>query len=383
MTMRVPLLDLRRVEPTLDEELLSAFKRVLESGHYILGREVEDFEQECARYLGITHAIGVSSGTDALLLAFMALGLGHGDEVICPTFTFFATAGSIWRTGARPVFVDSELRDFNCTAAAIEEKVTARTRAIVPVHLFGRCVEMGPIVELARKLEITVVEDAAQALGSTIGGQAAGTLGQVGAFSFFPSKNLGAFGDAGLVTTNDDVIAERMRALRAHGAKRKYHHDFVGGNFRIDALQAALLRPKLRRLGGWTEARQRNAALYSSLLRETGLAELNEGQAAATAELLYPSVGSGRHIFNQYVVRVMGGRRDELRAFLLERGIGTEVYYPVPMHMQKCFESLGYVEGDFPNAERASREALALPVFPELTEAELSYVVEQIQAFYA
>lgn len=382
MTMRVPLLDLRRVDPALDEELSGAFQRVLKSGHYILGPEVDALEQECARYIGTKHALGVSSGTDALLLAFMALGIGTGDEVVCPTFTFFATAGCIWRTGAKPVFVDSGLADFNCSAAEIEQKLTARTRAIVPVHLFGRCAEMEPILELAKKHGIPVVEDAAQALGSTLSGHAAGASGDVGAFSFFPSKNLGGFGDAGLVTTNDDEIADRMRTLRAHGAKRKYHHEFVGGNFRIDALQAALLRPKLRRLDGWTDARQRNAALYSQLLKDAGLAEPNTGQHEGRIALLYPAAEPGRHIFNQYVLRVMGGRRDDLRAFLGQRGIGTEVYYPVPMHLQKCFASLGHAEGDFPLAERASREALALPIFPELTETELRYVVEQVRAFY-
>lgn len=382
MTMRVPLLDLRRVEAELDEELTGAFKRVLESGHYILGPEVEAFEAECARYVGTNHAIGVSSGTDALIVAFMALGLGPGDEVICPTFTFFATAGCIWRTGAKPVFIDSALQDFNCTAAEIERKVTDHTRAIVPVHLFGRCADMPPILDVAKARGIPVIEDAAQALGSSADGRAAGTMGHASAFSFFPSKNLGGFGDAGLVTTNDDALAERMRVLRAHGAKRKYHHDLVGGNFRIDTLQAALLGPKLRRLDGWTEARQRNASLYTSLLRDAGLAEVNTGQLEADSALLYPSAEPGRHIFNQYVVRVMRGSRDELRKFLTDRGVGTEVYYPIPMHLQKCFESLGYAEGDFPLAERASREALALPIFPELRESEIRYVVEQIRTFY-
>jgi dTDP-4-amino-4,6-dideoxygalactose transaminase len=379
---KVPLLDLTRIDDELHKELVDAFGSFVKAGRYVLGPDVDAFEKECAAYIGARHAIGVSSGTDALLVALMAIGVGPGDEVLCPSFTFFATAGTIWRTGAKPVFVDNALDDFNMTAALIEEKLTDRVKAIMPVHLFGQCAEMDAIMALAAKRGIVVVEDAAQAIGSRYRGRGAGTIGDYGCFSFFPSKNLGGFGDGGLVTTNDDKLADQLRILRAHGGKPKYYHHVVGGNFRLDALQAALLRPKLRRLDAWTDARQKNAQLYTTLLLETDVARPNEGQRETDAKLLLPQIKQERHIFNQYTVRVPKGRRDALRAHLTAKNVGTEIYYPVPMHMQKCFESLGHRAGDLPGAELAAAEALALPIFPELSENEIGYVVEQVAAFF-
>ena len=365
---QVPLLDLRRLAPDLKAELEDAFKRVLESGHFILGPEVDALEKECAAYLQVGHAVGVSSGTDALLIALMALGIGAGDEVVCPSYTFFATAGTIARTGARPVFVDCNPDTYNIEADAIARALTPRTRAIMPVHLFGQCAEMDPILALAKERHIPVIEDAAQALGSEYQGRRAGSMGEMGCFSFFPSKNLGALGDAGLVTTNDAALAEKLRVLRAHGGKPKYHHSIVGGNFRIDALQAALLRPKLRRLDGWTAQRQKNAALYTELFTAAALGD----------RLGLPVVRQSRHIFNQYVIRVPGaGRRDKLQADLKQRGIGTEVYYPVPMHKQKCFSEIAGGQS-LPVSELAAQETLAIPIFPELTEAELRHVAATV-----
>jgi dTDP-4-amino-4,6-dideoxygalactose transaminase len=375
----VPLLDLCRLDADLQSELVETFSRVLASGHYILGPEVDAFEAECARYIGVRHAIGVSSGTDALLLALMALGIGPGDEVICPTLTFFATAGSIWRTGARPVFVDSSLVDYNCDTEEMASRISARTKAIMPVHLFGRCADMVGLRGLAGA--VPIIEDAAQAIGATSSGQGAGTFGSYGCFSFFPSKNLGGFGDAGLVTTNDDTLAEKARVLRAHGGKPRYYHQVVGGNFRIDALQAALLRPKLRRLDGWTRKRQENAAAYAGLLSATGLAAGSDSESV-DSPIVYPASGDGRHVFNQFCIRVAAGRRDALRAWLSKYGVGTEVYYPLPLHLQQCFASLGAKPGEFPRAERAAAETIALPIFPQLRLEEIEYVVDCIRRFF-
>jgi dTDP-4-amino-4,6-dideoxygalactose transaminase len=380
MTTRVPLLDLRRVDAALDHELVEAFRRVLESGHYVLGPEVDAFESECAAYLGCKHALGVSSGTDALLLSLMALGVGPGDEVICPTFSFFATAGTVWRTGARPVFVDSSLDDFNATNGQVAAKITSRTKAIIPVHLFGQVADIAALRSIAGN--VAIVEDAAQAFGAGPA-KGAGTQGALGCFSFFPSKNLGGFGDSGLVVTGDDELAERARVLRAHGSKPKYYHHVVGGNFRIDALQAALLRPKLRRLDGWTERRRANAALYESLFSAAGIAAQNVGQSSDSAAVLWPRTIREKHIYNQYCIRVLGGVRDRLREHLAQRGVGTEVYYPLPLHMQSCFAELGHRMGDFPVAERLASECLALPIFPELHSKEIHYVVDCIAGFFA
>jgi dTDP-4-amino-4,6-dideoxygalactose transaminase len=366
----IPLLDLKAQYAMIRGEIREAIDGVCDSQHFILGPEVDALEKEVSAFCQAGHAIGVSSGTDALLAALMAIGVGPGDEVVTSTFSFFATAGVISRVGARPVFVDVERSSFNFDSSELEAKLTARCKAILPVHLFGACAEMDPILTAARKHGITVIEDAAQAIGSKDGsGRSAGTIGSLGCFSFFPSKNLGAFGDAGMVVTQDPEIAEAVRVLRVHGGKPKYHHGVIGGNFRLDALQAAVLRVKLKYLPGWTEARRRNAARYREYFSEAGLIE----------EIALPEDSAG-HIYNQFVIRC--ARRDQLQNYLKTRGIGTEVYYPIPLHMQKCFADLGYKEGDFPRAEAAAREALALPIYPELSEQQQHCIVDEIKAFY-
>lgn len=383
MVTQVPLLDLRRFDAAQEAEMVETFRRVLKSGHYILGPEVDGLEKECADYLKVKHAIGVSSGTDALLVALMALDIGPGDEVICPTYTFFATAGCVWRTGAKPVFVEIDPVTYNCDPADIARKVTAKTKAIMPVHLFGQCAEMNPLLDLSKSKGIPIIEDAAQAIGSEYQGNRAGAMGAIGCFSFFPSKNLGCLGDGGLVTTNDDVLAEKLKVLRAHGGKPKYYHGIVGGNFRIDALQAALIRVKLKQLDASTEARQKNAALYTQLLTNAGIATYSTSADAKQKPLWLPVVKQNRHIFNQYILRLpQEGARDRLRSFLNERKVGTEVYYPVPMHLQQCFASLGHKEGDFPLSEAAAKQTIAIPIFPELTEEEIRFVVDQLVAFF-
>jgi dTDP-4-amino-4,6-dideoxygalactose transaminase len=367
--MRVPLLDLQAQYGPIRDDVLAAMTRVCDSQQFILGREVELLETELASMLGVRHAVGVSSGTDALLVAMMALGIGPGDEVITPTYSFFATAGSVARLGARAVFVDIDPATCNIDPAAIEAAMTPRTRAVVPVHLFGQSADMRPILELARARGIVVIEDAAQAIGATYEGALVGGLGEVGCFSFFPSKNLGAFGDAGLVTTNDEALAERVRLLRGHGMHPKYYHRFLGGNFRLDALQAAILRVKAPHLAAWTDARRRNADRYRALFAARGLTGVG-----------LPIERPGRrHIYNQFVIRVP--ERDRLRAVLAEEGVGTEIYYPVPFHLQECFAPLGYREGEFPHAEAAARETLALPIYGELTEAQQAHVVAAIARF--
>ena len=399
--VRVPLLDLFAQYEPLRDEILAALARVADSQRFILGAEVEAFEQAIASVIGVRHAVGVSSGTDALLVALMALDIGPGDEVVVPTYSFFATAGSVARLGATPKLVDIDPVTFDVDPAAVARAVTDRTKAIVPVHLFGLCADMDPILDLAGGRGIPVIEDAAQAIGawyepsaaderrwtqirsdpssgwhepsgsSAAGPRKAGTMGTLGCFSFFPSKNLGAFGDAGLVTTNDDGLAHRLRLLRGHGAEPKYFHKIIGGNFRLDAIQAAVLRVKLPHLERWTEGRRRNAGRYRELFRKAGL----EGIVGLPAE---PS--GRRHIYNQFVIRVP--RRDALRTHLGSAGVGTEIYYPVPFHLQECFASLRHRRGDFPESERAAAETLALPIFGELTEAQQEHVVGAIAAFY-
>jgi len=368
MEQPVPLLDLKAQYRPLRDEILAALARVCDSQRFILGPEVEAFEREIAEAIGVKHAVGVSSGTDALVVSMMALGIGPGDEVITSTFSFFATGGSISRLGATPKFVDIDPETFNLSPAAVARAVTPRTRAIVPVHLYGLCADMPPILELARSRDISVIEDACQAIGATHGGRQAGALGDVGCFSFFPSKNLNAFGDAGLVTTNDDELAKRVRRLRVHGSEPKYYYREIGGNFRIDELQAAVLRVKLPHLQRWNDARRANAARYARLFAEAGVKGVGE------------PAGS-RHMYHQYVVRTR--QRDALRAHLAEAGIGTEIYYPVPLHLQDCFADLGYGPGDCPQAETAAREVLALPIQAELTEAQQQAVVGAIATFRA
>jgi dTDP-4-amino-4,6-dideoxygalactose transaminase len=368
--MPVPLLDLTRQYEPLRKEMRQAIDRVCDSQRFILGAEVEDFERESATALQVDYSVGVTSGTDALLVALMALGVGPGDEVVLPTFTFFATAGTVARLGAVPVFVDIDPTDYCMDHRDLRARLGDRTRAIIPVHLFGQAADMDAIMEAAG--EIPVVEDCAQAWGSRHNGRPVGSIGSMGAFSFFPSKNLGCFGDGGLVTTSDPKLDHSLRELRMHGQSGPYEHPTVGGNFRLDALQAAVLRVKLPHVADWIEGRRANADFYSQLFHDAGLEQI----------LGLPTALSGRgHTFNQYVIRAP--RREELRTYLSQLGIGAAVYYPLPLHLQPCFADLGYSEGDFPVAEQASREVLALPVFPELDANELEEVVGAIVEFYA
>ena len=367
--MNVPLLDLRPQYAPLRDAILAALTRVCDSQQFILGAEVEGLEHELATLLGVKHAVGVSSGTDALLMAMMALGIGPGDEVITTTYSFFATAGCIARLGARPVLVDIDPVTYNLDPAAIESAVTPKTKAIVPVHLYGLSADMDPLMTLARRAGVAVVEDCAQSIGARYKGRAVGGFGAFGCFSFFPSKNLGAFGDGGLLTTNDDALAHRARLMRNHGMEPKYYHRFVGGNFRLDALQAAVLRVKVPHLAAWTEARRRNAARYREMF-----------DRALPGRLGLPVEPPDRyHIFNQFIVRVPD--RDALRAHLTAAGVGSEIYYPVPFHEQECFASLGYRRGAFPEAERAAAETIALPIYGELTESQQQLVVNTIAGF--
>ena len=351
--MKVPFLDLTAQYASIREEVRAALDRVMDSQRFILGPEVEGLEREIAAYSRCAYAIGVSSGTDALLAALMAIDLKPGDEVITTPYSFFATAGTIARLGAKPVFVEIGRDTYNIDPAGIESRISSRTRAILPVHLFGQMADMTAIMEIARHHKLIVIEDAAQAIGSEREGMRAGSIGDLACFSFFPSKNLGGFGDGGMVTTNDAGLAERVRLLRSHGFKTKYFNEILGGNFRLDEIQAAVLRIKLKYLDGWTDGRRRNAALYRNSLQNSGAAELPY------------EIPNSRHIYNQFVVR--SPRRDELMAHLKEQGIGCEVYYPIPLHLQQCFKDLACKAGDFPVSEAASRESLALPIYPELT----------------
>ena len=368
--MKVPLLDLKAQYATIRGEIREAIDRVCESQYFILGPEVATLEEEIAAYCGAQFAIGVSSGTDALLIALMALDIGPGDEVITTPYSFFATAGVVARVGARPVFVDIDPKTFNIDTKAVSNKLTNHAKAIMPVHLFGQCVELDPLLEAANAHGIGVIEDAAQAIGAKDRrGRQAGTIGTIGCFSFFPSKNLGAFGDGGMAVTNDEVLAEKLRILRVHGGKPKYYHRIVGGNFRLDAMQAAVLRVKLKYLPNWTQARRKNAERYRRLFEEAGMSDL----------IQLPEDVPG-HIYNQFVVRVAD--RDRLQSFLRTQGVETEVYYPLPLHTQECFASLNYHIGDFPSAEAAAHAALALPIYPELTENQQLYIVDKIREFY-
>jgi dTDP-4-amino-4,6-dideoxygalactose transaminase len=391
--MKVPLLDLTQQYAKIADEVRGAIERVCASQQFILGKEVRELELSLARYCHCEHGIGVSSGTDALLLALMALGVGPGDEVITSPFTFFATAGTIARSGARPVFCDIDRATFNLSPARVEEflarecevrgagsgrqvihrKTGGRVKALMPVHLYGQLCEMDAFMEMADRLGLHLIEDAAQAIGATDEkGRMAGSIGHIGCFSFFPTKNLGAFGDAGLCTTSDRALDERMRILRVHGAEPKYHHSLIGGNFRLDEIQAAVLNVKLKFLDEWMQGRDAHARQYTTLLT----AKLDGDRIVTPAR----SRG-GRHVWNQYVIRAP--RRDELRQYLAGAGIGTEIYYPIPLHLQQCFAYLGYRPGDLPESELACREVLALPVFPELSPAQIAYVAATIERFYA
>lgn len=377
--MNVPLLDLKAHHQPLRKELLAALEQVLDKNNFILGNEVAELEEKIAAYCQVRFGVGMSSGTDALLAALMALDIKAGDDVITTPLSFFATVGVIVRLGARPVFVDIDPVTYNLDPSLLEAAITPRTRAILPVHLYGQCADMDPILEIATRRGLAVVEDAAQAIGSEYrDGRRAGSMGVAGCLSFFPSKNLGGLGDGGMVVTNDQILAERLRILRVHGAKPKYYHRMVGGNFRLDTLQAAVLNVKLGYLDRWTALRQQHAELYERLFEETGLVEQC---SVRLPRAVYKATGIAHyHIYNQFVIGVSD--RDQLQAHLKAKGIGTEVYYPVPLHRQECFNALGYHEGDFPEAERASRELLALPIYPELKEDQQHYVVQMVREWF-
>ncbi len=369
--MNVPLLDLRAQYRPIRAEIMAALESVCDEQAFILGARVADLEKEIQQYVGTAHAVGVASGTDAILLALMVCGVGPGDEVVTVPYTFFATAGSISRLGAKPVFVDIRSDSFNMDPALLDAAITSRTKAVMPVHLFGQCAEMEPILQIAAQRKLPVIEDAAQAIGAARHGRNAGAIGQAGCFSFFPSKNLGGFGDGGMVTTNDPGLAERVRMLRVHGSRVKYVHELIGMNSRLDALQAAVLRVKLTHLEEWTKGRRRNAARYEALFKEADLLD----------RVALPLVTAGnRHVHNQFVIRVT--QRDQLRDFLKEKGVGTDIYYPTPLHLQPCYQNLGYRQGAFPQSERAALETLALPIYAELTADQQAYVVETIKKFY-
>ena len=366
--MKVPLLDLTGQYAAIRPEIDAAMARVVASQRFVLGPVVRECEEAVAAYTGSAHGVGVSSGTDALLVALMAEGIGPGAEVVTTPFSFFATAGAISRVGATPVFADIDPATFNIDPALIEDRITARTRAILPVHLFGQMADMAPIMEIARRRGLVVIEDAAQAIGARRDGQRAGSVGHYGCFSFFPTKNLGGYGDGGIVVTDDPARADRLRALRVHGETTRYHHRFVGGNFRLDALQAAVIGAKLPHLDRWTARRIENAALYHRLLGDLAARHPNA--------LALPRPVTERHVFNQFVVRVTD--RDRVQRRLTAAGIGTAVYYPLPLHLQECFAGLGYAPGDLPDSERAALEVLALPIFPELTTGQIRHVAREL-----
>ena len=369
--MPIPLLDLKLQYATIRDEVLRVTEEVYESQYFILGKRVDDFERDFAAYCHSKHAIGLSSGTDALLIALMVLGIKQGDEVIVPAYSFFASAGVVDRVGATPVFVDIDLADYNIDPQLIERKITKRTKAIMPVHLYGQTAAMKEIDRIAKKYGIPVIEDAAQAVGAEYEGRRAGALGLIGCFSFFPSKNLGAFGDAGAVTTDDDALAQKLVDYRVHGGRPKYYHHYVGGNFRIDALQAAILHVKLPRLDAWSEGRRRNAAAYGQLFAKSGL----------TDRIVLPKELVGRrHVFNQYVIRFTEGRetRDAVMAHLKNAGIGCEVYYPLTLPQQPCFKNVPGASDRYPHSEAAADGTLAIPVFPELKPSQMEEVVSEV-----
>jgi dTDP-4-amino-4,6-dideoxygalactose transaminase len=369
--MNVPLLDLKAQFQPLRAEVMAAIQTVCDEQGFILGPRVVAFEEAIAQYIGSRYAIGCASGSDALLLSLMAMGVKAGDEVITIPFTFFATVSAISRLGAKPVLVDIQPDTFNIDPALIERAVTPRTKAIIPVHLFGQCADMAAINEIAKRKRLFVIEDACQAIGASQGNKRSGILGDTGCFSFFPSKNLGGFGDGGLITTNDKTLADSMAMLRVHGSQVRYLHEAVGINSRLDSLQAAILHVKLQYLDQWAEGRRRNAERYQRLFAQTKLAD---------RVVLPPTMRDNFHVYNQFTVRAQ--KRDALRTFLKEKGVGTEVYYPLPMHLQNCFRDLGYQKGSFPVSEQAAEEVMSIPIYAELTDAQQSYVVEMIAEFY-
>lgn len=376
--MKVPFFDLTLQYGSMQNEIGKALDEVLRSQQFILGEKVKALEETIAQYCQTPHAVGVASGSDAILVGLMALGIGPGDEVLMPPFTFFATAGCVSRLGAIPVFVDINKDTFNIDPSKIEEKITSKTKAVIPVHLYGQCTDMDPLLKIAKERNLFVIEDAAQAIGAEYSlstganGRRAGKMGDVGCFSFFPTKNLGAFGDAGMVVTGNSELAEKIRILRAHGSQPKYYHKVIGMNSRLDAIQAAVLLVKFKHLESWTQERQRKAKRYESLFKDL----LPSVPGFQLPKVQY----NNRHIFHQYVVRVPG--RDRLRKFLADNGIGTDIYYPLPLHLQECYSFLKYKKGDLPVSEKASEEVLALPIFPELTDDQQLFVADQIKVFY-
>lgn len=377
--MQVPLLDLKSQYKTIKDDVLKIAEEIFESQYFILGPRVDALEKEIAEYCSSRHAVGVSSGTDALLLSLMAADIGHEDSVITTAYTFFATAGSIVRTGAKPVFVDIDTDTYNISPECVEkviadmtEEERAKLKAIIPVHLYGQCADMDPILKIAEKHNLVVIEDAAQAIGAEYRNRRAGSIGDFGCFSFFPSKNLGAFGDGGIVTTNSERFYDKLRILRVHGSSPKYYHKIIGGNFRLDAFQASIVSLKLKHLDKWTKKRQENAGKYRTLFADTGLEDL----------VKLPVERENRHIYNQFVISLKD-KRDELHRFLNKAGIGVEIYYPIPMHLQECFSYLNYKKEDFPVSEHAASHTLAIPVYPELSEDQQEYVVQKIKEFYS
>jgi len=376
--MKVPLLDLKAQYASIKQEIRAAVDDVFDSQYFILGPKVKELEQEIARYSETSYALGVSSGTDALLISLMALGIEPGDEIITTPFTFFSTAGVISRLNATPKFVDIDPDTFNMDPEKLESAITRRTKAVIPVHLFGQCADMDPILEVSSKYGLPVIEDAAQSIGAQYKHRKAGSMAEFGVFSFFPSKNLGGAGDGGMVITRESALYEKLKVLRVHGARSKYYHKIVGGNFRLDSLQAAVLLVKLKYLDSWSEKRRKNAALYNRLFAQSGLIE--RGIIKTPVEAYKDSGDRNHHIYNQYTLRTRS--RDKLQEYLKEQGVSTAIYYPLPLHLQECFKDLGYLKGDFPEAEKASGSVISLPVYPELTDEQQEYIVEKISGFF-
>jgi len=376
--MKIPLIDLKAQYQSIKDEVRTAVDEVMESQHFILGPKVEDLERNIAAYSGTKYAVGVSSGTDALLVALMALDIEAGDEVITTPFTFFATAGVIARLCAKPVFVDIDPLTFNMDPAKLEAAITKKTKAIIPIHLFGQCADMDPIMAIANRHGLSVIEDAAQSIGAEYKGRRAGSIGPLGGFSFFPSKNLGGFGDGGMVIMRDAALYEKVKILRVHGSKPKYYHKIVGGNFRLDSLQAAVLNVKLKYLDGWSKGRRDNAEYYDEAFRSAGLTA--NGLVQTPAPVYKDSGDKNYHIYNQYTLRVKS--RDKLQDFLKAAGVPSEIYYPLPLHVQECFQDLGYKKGDFPVSEKAADSVLSIPIYPELTDEQKDYIIGKIVEFY-
>jgi dTDP-4-amino-4,6-dideoxygalactose transaminase len=374
------LLDINRDHAPLRDEIVAALAKVVDSGKFLFGPEVQELEKSMAQWCGTQHAVACASGSDALLLALMALDIGEGDEVICPSFTFFATASAVWRLNARPVFVDIDPATFNLDPAKIEDALSPATKAIIPVHLFGQCADMDAICDIAQRRSLWVIEDAAQSIGASHRGRPAGSMGHIGCLSYYPTKNLGGMGDGGMLVTSDAPLAERLRLFAAHGMSPRYYHKVIGINSRLDTLQAAVLNVKLKRLAQWTEQRKAHAARYEQLLRQRLGSQIGlpHDVGAGAASSSTSSSEKHVHVWNQYTIRIPGGRRDAVKAQLAQVGIGSEIYYPVPLHQQECFRSLGYGPGTLPHTERAAAEVLSLPVFPEMTTAEQDLVVSRL-----